>query len=112
MSCKVRLVGFVWGDEFQRFYGGAKVYPGADGAVEYEIKTPEMRYRIYQPFKQGASLDINGKPVWGWDGNREHPTLTPSFLMDHPPVHLHLFIRSGRVELCGDSNTELVEGEL
>jgi hypothetical protein len=53
--------------------------------------------------------------VWGWDGNRESPTLQPSFLaveVDKKgrtarPYRAHLFVRDGKIELCGDSTVTL-----
>lgn len=43
----------------------------------------------------------NGPPggdrVWGWDGNIENPTLTPSI---HVPGYWHGFLRAGKLESC------------
>lgn len=36
-------------------------------------------------------------PVWGWDGNEDKPTLTPS-VWTHG--YWHGFIRAGRMESC------------
>ena len=38
-----------------------------------------------------------GDRVWGWDGNEEKPTLTPSI---HDVGHWHGFLRSGVLESC------------
>lgn len=38
-----------------------------------------------------------GHRVWGWDGNREAPTLTPSI---HSPGQWHGHLRAGKLESC------------
>lgn len=38
-----------------------------------------------------------GERVWGWDGNEESPTLTPSILAHG---QWHGFLRAGRLESC------------
>lgn len=51
-------------------------------------------------------IQKNQANVWGWDGNREAPTLTPSFLGDrreHAGYLIHLFLTGGRIQLCSDS---------
>lgn len=51
--------------------------------------------------------------VWGWAGD-DPPTLSPSFLaLDAKggkvlrPYRAHLFLRAGRIDLCGDSTVTL-----
>lgn len=105
------------------------VYPGVDGAAEYEEKryftedelktitrTPEGHYKlgehtyvdnpyiwtVFQPFKKSNTYTVKeGYYVWSWDGDREAPSLTPSFLQYDPRAHLYL--RKGKIELLGDS---------
>lgn len=38
-----------------------------------------------------------GDRVWGWDGNTEAPTLTPSI---HDQNHWHGYLKAGRLESC------------
>jgi len=46
--------------------------------------------------------------VWGWDGNREAPSITPSFLArEGRPYVMHSFLRAGQLELCADSTVIL-----
>lgn len=41
---------------------------------------------------------VGGRPgIWGWDGNYEKPTLTPSLLVSG---HWHGFMHKGRLESC------------
>lgn len=95
----------------------------ADGAVEYVIEGVKCEanhehdedcYRHFgcQYFARGGSFKDpppNSTIVWGRDGNREAPTLQPSFLCDWSPIaRIHLFPRGGKIELCGDS-TVVVE---
>lgn len=42
--------------------------------------------------------------VWGWDGNREAPTILPSFLAAKDrPYLMHSYLTAGKLALCGDS---------
>lgn len=41
--------------------------------------------------------DPGGARIWGWDGNEEFPTLTPSILS---PNEWHGFLRAGKFESC------------
>lgn len=99
---------------------------GEDGAVWYlvlgepnekvvcSLHPKRTHHYERQAFRRGANgyrLDAteqekaeNKANVWGWDGNREAPTVTPSFLaVAHRPYRMHSFLRGGRLELCGDS---------
>lgn len=92
-----------------------------DGVVTYEIRMPEgHRFPLYymlQPFvlgahRQDATGRISMKNLWGWDGNRDAPTLSPSFACEDNregclPVRVHLFLKAGRIELCSDSTVQL-----
>lgn len=46
------------------------------------------------PIKCGTA---GGHRVWGWDGNKDAPTLTPSI---HRVGHWHGYLRAGRLESC------------
>ena len=46
------------------------------------------------PIQRGPQ---GGPRVWGWDGNEENPTLTPSILS---PGAWHGFLRNGILESC------------
>lgn len=99
---------------------------GEDGAVWYLIlgePNPDVvcsvhpqrtHYYERQAFrfgKHGHRLDATPQEiaddcanVWGWDGNRSHPTITPSFrAQDGRPYHLHSYVRNGQLILCPDS---------
>lgn len=112
---------------------------GEDGAVYYLILTPcterpcrheceahpQMTHHYErQAFRRGAfghRLDATPEDiandranVWGWDGNCEAPTLTPSYLaLDTKdgkqlrPYRMHSFLTAGRIALCGDSTVTL-----
>ncbi len=55
-----------------------------------------------------APIPITGDYAWGWDGNLERPTLTPSIWRNkrHPneeqdhPNEWHGWLRAGRLESC------------
>jgi hypothetical protein len=51
----------------------------------------------------------NKANVWGWDGNKEAPTLRPSFLArEKRPYTLHSFLTNGKLELCADSSVVII----
>lgn len=79
----------------------------ADGAHEMDT---------IQPFRRGAGPDRGHKLVWSAEGPDDALTLSPSFLCrydwpGHPEkaeqVIVHLFLKDGKIELCGDSTVEL-----
>lgn len=115
---------------------GKPAYPGCDGAVWYLSLTPckgifgcESGCRVacashpglhhcylMQPFsRSGQGLLVNRTEwekannranIWAWNGNREAPTLSPSFLCYGDGQYLprvHLFLNNGRIDLCSDS---------
>lgn len=41
--------------------------------------------------------DSGAERTWGWDGNEDKPTLTPSILV---PGEWHGFLESGRLRSC------------
>lgn len=46
--------------------------------------------------------------IWGWNGDRAAPTITPSFLgFKHRPYRVHLFLTRGEIVLCDDSTVVL-----
>lgn len=49
---------------------------------------------------------INKRNVWAWDGNKEFPTLTPSFKLVGAHV-VHLFFTRGTINLLADSTVVL-----
>lgn len=56
----------------------------------------------------------NRANVWGWDGNEQAPSLSPSFLANRTNDEglgylLHSYLKAGRLDLCGDSTVTLVE---
>lgn len=73
----------------------------------------DVHHRI-QVVGEDGSRPEHG-PVWDWDGNVEHPTISPSILVHeykrsdgtiHSP-RCHSFIRAGRWEFLGDSGHAL-----
>jgi Family of unknown function (DUF6527) len=59
-------------------------------------------YLILPGSKRPDALHIQKGPpggprVWGWDGNEEKPTLTPSI---HSPGEWHGYLRAGKLESC------------
>ncbi len=79
--------------------------------TDFDIINP-YSFTMFQPFKKGSTFQTeDGRNIWAWDGNKEIPTLTPSWLMDYPgdyPIRIHLFFTKGKINLLGDSNVELI----
>jgi hypothetical protein len=48
-------------------------------------------------------------PLWGFNGDMERPTFTPSLLCDAstPATRCHLFLRDGRIEFLADCHHDL-----
>lgn len=56
-------------------------------------------------------------PIWGWNGDAERPTFTPSVLISYtgpdagscgaPPATCHTFITDGRIQFLGDCTHSL-----
>jgi hypothetical protein len=51
-----------------------------------------------------VNLPNGGGAQWGWDGNVERPTFTPSINI---MGQCHYFLRTGRIEFCADSSHAL-----
>lgn len=131
MQQTIKLLRIEFSNQFNQWTDNSPVLPDVDGYAIYElntIRTPEeleqekanghnyinpYSFTIGQPFKLGATCDMNDKTghkwyVWGWDGNKEAPSLTPSFLMETDKLKVHLYLTAGKVNLLSDSNVELI----
>jgi hypothetical protein len=114
MMPAIRLERIQWFDEAPVTLGDSEVnaYPGCDGMAIYEVMGDGIHGSLHahQPFLRGESkaFPLIGN-VWGWDGNREAPTLTPSFLVrwGGTPFMAHLFLQAGKVNLLADSTVVL-----
>jgi len=53
-------------------------------------------------------VPTHGANAWGFNGDYERPTLTPSILVfaTAGSPRCHCFVRDGRVEFCPDSDHE------
>ena len=80
-----------------------------DGVVLYNLDHNGRVLTPFQPFQAGQPFrgPTPGCPynVWYWNGNRESPSLAPSFgwYMGDPDLHTHLYLRDGRIDLLSDS---------
>jgi Family of unknown function (DUF6527) len=119
----IRLKEFVFFDEHperNRFTTGETVEPRADGIAVWEViphGNPDLVTHSQSVYFHRAGFVRNPHDrsnIWEWDGNREAPTLSPSILQTTEmgyPFRLHMHIRSGRIELLGDSTVTLEEAE-
>lgn len=69
---------FTFSDDFETIYVWL---PGVKGSDALRIKKGNP----------------GGERVWGWDGNENSPTLTPSI---HAPGQWHGYMRSGKLVSC------------
>ena len=85
---------------------------GVEGRVWYELggDLPEGSCSaMMQPFSRAGARNRAGH-VWQWDGNREAPTLSPSYLCTDGVNRVHLFLRAGKID--APSARVLIEAEL
>jgi hypothetical protein len=61
------------------------------------------------PYRTIAAPSEAGAPCWGFNGDVERPTFTPSLLVNGSGRgrRCHLFLTAGRLEFCADSAHEL-----
>lgn len=81
------------------------------GFVWYEIvRDGGWRSSTIQPFRRAPGPDGGHRLVWQAEGPDDALTLTPSFKAKWPgdeELLVHLFLRDGKIELCGDSTVQL-----
>lgn len=123
--CRLVHVAYTDDPDYEEWAKTNEADPPWDGIAVYELiygrDTPEedageYQYTIHQRFEEGDHHVLeegNGveQNIWGWDGDRENPTLTPSFghgeEEDGWRVHLHL--TDGRIEPANDMLLDVVE---
>ena len=94
-----------------------------DGCVMYEVNdadgTEYPNTWPRQPFSKSGSFQIGGKidnhhNVWAWNGNKEAPSLTPSFLCEwnrsfrppnSPNYVVHIYLVDGKIVNSGGNVT-------
>lgn len=76
---------------------------GCDGRVWYEFYDGRTIYSD-QLFSHEGRVHVNSRNVWAWDGNRDAPTLTPSYRVRVGESHvLHLCVTEGKLAIFQDS---------
>lgn len=85
-----------------------KLYQDCDGYVSYFITSnkdaPEKTFYLRQLFSKSPVHQSNANNVWQWDGDRENPTLNPSFLW--PDGRMHLFVVKGSLNILLDTTMD------
>ena len=107
----VRFVAYMFAfyDEHPRVNPDGKlIETKAEGEVWYRIVDGEWAHHFIQQFRKGDLIrnkdDIDN--IWSWDGNRENPTIRPSFLV--PNYHFHCYVTNGKIDVLSDSRVENV----
>lgn len=101
---------------------GASAEDGRDGTVVYLVDAEyaegrRRELRVGQRFHRDAEPDGDesgrwgNRPMWSWDGDRDEPTLRPSFGWGHIDgrgwlIHLHL--TGGEIEPVDDMLLEVI----
>lgn len=85
---------------------GKPIVTKADGEVWYRIVDGERAHHFLQQFRRGDLTKEGDYNIWSWDGNRENPTIRPSFLV--PAYRLHCFVTNGKIDVLPDSQVENV----
>jgi (2Fe-2S) ferredoxin len=85
---------------------GKPVETKAEGEVWYRIVDGERAHHFIQQFHNGDLIPSIGDigNIWSWDGNRENPTVRPSFLI--PDYHFHCFVTNGKIDVLPDSRVD------
>jgi len=87
---------------------------GAEGVARFRMEVENVPdewddWIVRVPFNRTGIPKIPDQVVWAWDGNREKPTLTPSFLYHAGDAwRVHFFMRSGVIEPCSDQTATVV----
>lgn len=90
----------------------SKVRRHRDGWVEFDCPGCSATHYPNSPITLAGihlvNIDPAHKPCWGYNGDDERPTLTPSVLVRLPlpdgSVHTcHFFVRNGQIHYCADS---------
>lgn len=100
-------------DNEGKFYGIKWLCPGCtwdDGAPQTKILPVDWM----PPGESEQSPHVAGKPRWGFNGNFDAPTFTPSVLgsyesgPERTPYVCHSFVTDGRIQFLGDCTHALV----
>ena len=87
-----------------------------DGGIDYAFYCPGCKELHSYIVKMGESTAKYRREAglnfveWGFNGNEEKPTFTPSLLYNKPghAVKLcHLFVTDGMIQFCSDSQHDL-----
>ena len=84
-----------------------KLLSEASGYYAFECPGCGYAHGYYtRPHKNHAG---NDGPVWQFNGNLEHPTFTPSLLVNahNQASRCHLFLTDGKLHFCSDSHHKL-----
>ena len=72
-----------------------------------KLKTDANDARFHCPGCECSHrLIVVGEGAWGWNGDTEKPTLTPSILWqsgdENGPIVCHSFVTDGKIQFLGD----------
>ena len=100
---------FAFYDEHPHFNpDGKPIETKAEGEVWYRVMDDKMTHHFIQQFRKGDLIHNKDEidNIWFWDGNRENPTIRPSFRV--PAYYFHCYVTNGKIDVLSDSHVENV----
>lgn len=86
-----------------RIANGCYYHPGSLPATHLILHYPGPMPIRCLPIVIGSASG----PNWGWNGDSDKPTLTPSILTKNHKDVCHSFVKDGKVQFLDDSTHEL-----
>ena len=97
----MKLIAYMF--QFYDEHPNNPVIENVDGTVWYEFEAG-AGYANQLFSRKGLFQTSTKVNVWTWDGNKEEPTITPSFLL--PDFRLHLYVRKGKLDILPDTTVD------
>ena len=87
-------------------------FPLVSGGVEYIFEIQRDGSEPYRSLVTQGFAPHQNVMAWEWNGERENPTLTPSFLLDWGDGNkLHLHVKSGKLDILPDTTIDCTKVE-
>ena len=95
----MKLIAYMF--QFYDEHPNNPVIENVDGTVWYEFDSCYASQLFSRKGLFQTSKKIN---VWEWDGNKEKPSIRPSFLL--PDFRLHLYVKEGKLNILSDTTVD------
>ncbi len=82
-------------------------FDGDSGNVVYIFNGIERANVVRQRFSNDDKYKSSIENVWYWNGNKEKPSIQPSFRMVFPDyTMIHLFVLDGKLDILSDTTID------